>query len=122
VGYYNVTADINKNVLFVSMGGQLTLEEARLSADLVISEAQKLIPGFNMINDISKLVFTTPEVADEAKRAQLFLGSRGIGRVIRIVDKLALAQVQLERQSRGAGYLAELASTPEEALKILGLQ
>jgi len=118
---YEVTANADKNYMILILKGFMKDEEVREAAAKVLSEADKLTPGFTVINDISELKPTTPSAAEEIKKAQAVLFKKGIGRVIRIVGKSVIASMQFSRTQKEAkaSYEAVEVSTMEEALKLL---
>jgi hypothetical protein len=116
---YKVWADVPKNRLYLILKGFMPDEMVKAAADLTIEEAKKLQPGFQVINDISELKPASQAGADEIKRAQAFLGSRGVKRVIRIVkpDNVT-AKLQFARSSKDF-YKADTAASIEDAESIL---
>lgn len=116
----DIRADVSKNRLYIVLGGFFQDEEVRVASDKCITEAGKLSRGFGVVNDISEFKPATPKGAEEIKRAQLFVKENGVGRVIRVVGQASLTQSQFERQSKDAGYQAEVAATVADAEKMLG--
>jgi hypothetical protein len=116
---YKSRADMEKNRLFIYLEGFMSDEELKSAADLVISEAKKLKPGFSTINDISNFKPATPKGAEEISRAQVFLKENGVGHVIRIVGEKVLASIQFKRTQNDAGYIADHVTTMDDALIIL---
>ncbi len=115
----DIRADLAKNRLYIVLDGFFQDDELAKVADTCVSEATKLKPGFDVINDISNFKPATPKGADEIKRAQLFVKEHGVRRVIRVVGEAVLAQAQFDRQSKIAGYAADAAPTLAAAEKIL---
>ena len=101
------------------MEGSLTYAEAKVASDQVITEAEKLKSGFDVINDITKYKGSPSEAEEEIKRAQLFIKNHGVGKVIRLMDEVAFGAIEMEKKSREAGYQADFATSIEEAIKKL---
>ena len=114
-----IRADVSKNRIYLVLAGFFNDEEMKKAADQAIQEVKKLKPGFAVINDISKFKPTTPQGAEEMKRAQEFVQTAGVGRVIRIVESAVLTEMQFARTSRAAGYTAETAASIQEAEAML---
>ena len=117
---YRVRADVRKNRLYLVLDGFFDEDEAQEIADRTIEEVQKLKPGFDVINDISNFKPTSQQGADQIRRAGLFVRDSGVGRLIRVVPSASIGSMQFTRKSREAGYDAEVASSVEEAERMLG--
>ncbi len=115
----DIHADIAKNRLYLVLDGFFQDDEIPKVADKCISEASKLKPGFDVINDISNFKPASPKGAEEIKRAQIFVKQNGVKRVIRVVGEAVLAQAQFDRQSKGSGLTADTATTVADAERIL---
>ncbi|SHJ90686.1 hypothetical protein SAMN04488028_10299 [Reichenbachiella agariperforans] len=115
---YDIKADEKKNLLVLILEGFLTDQELIEGADLCISEAKKLRPGFVVINDISRMKPASPQGAQEIKRAQAFVLGIGVTKVIRVTDN-PVVKMQFNRTGSAAGYEALEVSTMEEALALL---
>ncbi len=117
---YRIWSDNKKNRLYVVLKGAMSDGLAKEMADHTIEEAKKLTPGFTVINDISELEPITEIGAKEIKRAQAFLGYKGVKRIIRVVSPaMDLARKQFEAAPQGYPA-ANTASSIEEAEKMLG--
>ncbi len=114
-----VKVDLTKNRLYITLDGFNTPEEARKIADEVIEKAKTLRPGFFAINDIRTFKAGTPDSAEQIKRASEFLMGKGMRHLIRVTGESRIASMQVDRMAKEAGYIAEIASTVEEAEKIL---
>ena len=119
MGRYEARADIRRNRLYVVLEGFISDAEAKDACDTTIAEASKLMPGFDIINDISTVKPASPHGVTELLRCQTFLRDRGIGRVIRVVPKLSVGAMQISRTGKEAGYDADTATSIEEAEKML---
>lgn len=119
MGEYIVRADTAKNRLYITLRGFLTDSEVKAAADTVIAEASKLRPGFDAINDITTFEPVSPEGTAEMVRAQQFVKTHGVRRIIRIQPQPSLGGLQLRRKAKEIGYEADTATSIEEAEKLL---
>ena len=118
---YKIWSDPSKNRLYIVLKGSIPDDMATAAADKTIREAKKLQPGFIVINDISEVEPAGPNGAKEIKRAQAFLGYRGVKRVIRIVHPSDDA-VNKQFENNPKYYpAANIALSIEEADKMLEL-
>jgi len=118
---YDIKADVIKNCLFITLKGFFQPDEAKVAADKVISEAEKLGTGFTIINDISEFKPASEEAAAHIKRAQGAVAQKGVKKVIRIVGASVLGKFQFSRTQKEvhAGYESFEVATMEDALKLL---
>lgn len=119
---YDIKSDKAKNRLYLRLEGFLDDDSAKNADDQVVIETDKLTKGFDVINDISKFKPGTQNVANEIKRAQQYIASKGAARVVRIVkskDDLDIGSMQFKRQSKAVGYEAMIAESIDEAEKML---
>ncbi len=114
-----VWIDKDKNRLYIKLEGLFEYEEAKEAVDRVISESNKLKPGFDIINDILNFKPVSQEAGEQVLRAQKHVVQKGANRIIRIVDKKTITNLQFNRRSKEAGYIAEVASSIKEAEKML---
>lgn len=115
----DIRADVSRNRLYLVLGGFFQDDEVKQASDKCIAEATRLKPGFGVVNDISEFKPATPQGAEEIKRSQVFVKQHGVGRVIRVVGQASLTQSQFDRQSKDAGYQAEVAATVADADRML---
>jgi hypothetical protein len=116
---YKVWSDLKKNRLYIVLKGLITDVMAKEAADMVITEAYKLSPGFSVINDCSELEPGNPAGAREIQRAQVGLGYCGVRRVIRVLHPAnEIINKQFENTAKEYPF-ANTASSVEEAEKIL---
>jgi len=112
---YKIEADQAKNLLILHLEGFMTDEELKRGAEDVISEVDKLKPGFVVINDISKMKPASQVGAEEIKKAQIHVVKKGVSKIIRITDN-PISKMQFNRTGKEAGYIAEEAKSIEEAI------
>jgi hypothetical protein len=118
---HDIRADVVKNRLYLRLVGFMTDDQAAEVAETIIQEIQKLRPGFDVINDISSLKPASPTATEHLRRAQEASARRGHGRIIRIVGKQAVTQMQWNRTLKASsqGANAEVAATLAEAERLL---
>jgi hypothetical protein len=73
MGNWDVDTDKSKNRLYLTLEGQLSIEEVKKAADAVIEAAEELDEGFDQVNDMSSFQPTDPEALEHIER-----GKRGI--------------------------------------------
>ena len=125
---FEITADSTKNRLYVKVAGFLGQPELKQAADQFIEQVKTLRSPIDVVNDVSTFRPSTPEGADEIKRAQTFLQEYGVRHVIRIVELLpgdarssfeqaahTMGAAQFRRTAREVGYKADEALTRAEA-------
>ena len=117
---YEIRADVARNRLYLRMQGFMSDDDARKVADTIVATLPRLRPGFDVLNDIRELKPTSQKGAEQMQRAQEASARYGVGRVIRIVGKQAVTQMQWNRTLKAAqGSWAETAATLEEAERML---
>lgn len=117
---FEVKADAAKNRLYIVLKGFMHDEEAKVAADDVINNVNKLRTGFDVINDISEMKVASQNGVKEITRAQQYIAQKGVRRVVRVVNN-SITQIQFNRTGKAAGYQAEAntAATVEEAETML---
>lgn len=115
---FQVTVVPEKNRLYVTVGGHLDPHE-RVEVALAFRAAlDELLPGFDIINDVSALHPTDEEGLRELVRLQSAATIRGVRTVVRVV-KIPLTSLQFERRARETGWAFESVATLEEAEALL---
>lgn len=120
---YEVALEPRRNCLVVTLKGFIKDQEAEEAAREVMSLAKELEPGFTVINDISEFKPTTPESAENIRKAQAFVSRLGVERVIRVVGAALVTEMQFRRTQREAGAdyeVIEVASI-EDAKRMVGM-
>jgi len=119
MGNYEITADVEKNRLYISVEGLLLPKENRESVDRILEEIKKLRLGFDIIADIAKMKVSTQEGLKEFDRAAEAFGAIGMRCNIIVVED-AIARMQIKRYvSKNEESRNEYASSVEEAEKML---
>jgi hypothetical protein len=115
---FSVRADVEKNRLYITLAGHLDEVEQREAVASVLSEAGKLMPGFDLLSDIASLRPTDEAGLKQLVRVQEFLRDHGLRRAIRVTG-IVLSEIQMERTGREVGYVSLTAGSIEEAERIL---
>jgi hypothetical protein len=115
----DIRANVAKNRLYMSFAGFFQDDEIKQIVDKIMAETLKLKPGFDAVVDISNAKPATPQGVEEIKKVQAFSLQHGVKRSIRVVGEAVLAQSQLDRGAKNTGLDAGLASSIEEADRIL---
>jgi hypothetical protein len=120
IGTYKIYSNVSKNRLYIILRGFLPDATLDVASQEVIKEINKLNPGCDVITDISTFKPATSHGADQIKKTQQHLAAHKPKRVIRVVGTEALAEMQMARLSKEAGYVADAATTVADAEKLLG--
>ncbi len=119
---YKVWSDSNKNRLFTVLKGVISIHEAQALKAMVVSEIEKLKPGFDILNDISQFQMGPPKAISDVKRVMQYIEHKRVGRVFRITGGSRSGIAQFARAALGTvKYKAELAESLAEAEKKLDL-
>jgi hypothetical protein len=111
---FTVTSNPERNRLYITLGGYLEGAERQEVTKLIMAEAAKLAPGFDVVTDISDLHPSNKEGFKDLLRAKAALKLKGVGHIIRVV-KIALTRIQLQRISEEADYQEDYVESLEEA-------
>jgi ABC-type transporter Mla MlaB component len=111
---FQVTANPEKNRLYVTLEGHLEPEERLAVGKAILTAINQLRPGFDIVNDLSKVHPTDSEGLKDLRRVQAAAKIKGVRCVLRIV-KIPLSRLQIERTSQEAGLDSELVGSLEEA-------
>ena len=116
----DIRADALKNRLYLRLAGMMSDEDAKKVADKILAELSKLKPGFAVINDISELKPASEAASEQLRRAQAASVKAGIKRVIRVMGKQSITNMQWNRTLRDTqGINAEVVGSLEEAERLL---
>ncbi|MFL5346894.1 MAG: hypothetical protein ACJ8AT_19095 [Hyalangium sp.] len=114
-----IHANVGKNRLFIRIEGRLDGDQARMAADAMIKEMDRLRPGFDVVSDLTKAEPMGPAGAAALKRVLEAQRERKYGRAVRIVGKSAAVAVQFARESKEFHHEPYLAFSLEEAERLL---
>jgi hypothetical protein len=116
----DIRADTLKNRLYLRLAGSMSDEDAKKVAERILAELPKLKPGFAVINDISELKPASEAASEQLKRAQAASAKAGLKRVIRVMGKQSITNLQWNRTLRDAqGMNAEVVGSVAEAERLL---
>jgi len=118
---YDVEADQSENRLYIDLSGRMEKPELEEAADAVLTEAENLHDGFDIVNDLTGFAPPSPDDAVVIKEAQSELRDMGLDRVIRVTDDETsdVVTTAFERRSRDVGYSGETANSVTEAEAML---
>jgi hypothetical protein len=120
MGQWEVRSDESKNRVYLTLGGQLSVEEAADAADAVIAESEGLDPGFDMINDMSTFQPTDEAVLEEIERGKRGIVQNGVVATVRVVAESTTGQMQFDRAGEeNEEYAVAKAESVEQAEKLL---
>lgn len=121
---FKIKANPSKNFLYIFLDGFLNDDEILQATELARKEAQKLSPGFTIINNIADYKPATQKAADTISKTQRYLSDAGAVRVIRIVGENVLGKHQWRRLQRQGGAAFEVieVETLEQAKKIIEME
>jgi hypothetical protein len=115
---FQVTTNLEKNRLYVTLGGHLSQGERMEAANAFLVALRTLQPAFDILTDISTLYPTDGEGLKELGRLQAAAKLRGVRHVVRVV-KIPLSHYQLGRAADEIDWDFETVSTLEEAEALL---
>jgi len=117
---HNIYSDLQKNCLVLKLDGFMDFDEGKITLEEVKKNADKLKPGFTVINDITNFKATDARTSEMIKSAQFYVFEKKPGKVIRIVGNV-LSKVQFSRTQKEihADYEAIEVKTFEEAIALL---
>lgn len=119
-GEYEVNADRAANRLYLKLEGILDEETAEDHVVDMLSAADELEPGFDMVNDISEFKPMTQQATDTIERGKRGLTERGVSAVVRVTGESVVGKMQFERVGGGMeGYHVATAETVEAAEQLL---
>jgi hypothetical protein len=116
---YTVTANIEKNRLYVTLVGFFDYNQMKECTDKTILELKKLKPGFDVITDISQFKPLGQDTLVEVERAQAQFKKSGIRYGLRVEGKSKLTSMQFSRVGKTVDYIPDTVETLEEAEKLL---
>lgn len=94
---YELELDRERNRLFLTLEGTMDLETTREYAEDVLSAADQLQPGFDVVNDISGFQPVAQEATDAIEHGKEGLAERGVSAVVRIPGDSIVGKMQFDR-------------------------
>lgn len=119
MGEFELKVNPSKNRVVLRLAGFFSDDEIKEFVETSLGELDKLKPGMALISDISNFKPASPKGAKELLTAQKILKEKGVDRIIRVAGSNVLGKKQLDRQAKQAGYSTDMASSVEEAEKML---
>jgi hypothetical protein len=117
---HEIRANPVKNRLYLRLAGTMSEADAKTVADTIVREIAKLKPGWAVINDISELKPADEKATAHLRRAQEASAKAGCVRVVRVVGKQAITNLQWNRTLADAqGIRADTAGTVADADRLL---
>ena len=115
---FQVSADPEKNRLYVTLKGHLAPGERAEAANAFLCAIRTLEHGFDIVHDLTGLHPTDAEGLKELARMQAAAKVRGVGRVVRVVN-IPVSSLQLGRVAEDNGWAFETVHSLEEAEALL---
>ena len=117
---HRVTADKEKNRLYLALGKLNGAGEIAQVAEKIRLACQDLKPGFSCLTDLREYELVDETLESRIREIQKFLVGQGLTNVVRVVKKFGTwGHVQFDKSSMNVGYHARHVNSMEEALAIL---
>lgn len=117
---YDVTADIEKNRIYITVGKLEGESAMQALAQAVKAECQKLKKGFTCITDLRKYEVQDDRFENYVTQTQEAMIEAGMSKVVRVRRETGLlGHFQFDNASMDVGYHAENVTSMEDAEKIL---
>ena len=117
---HELDVDIAKNRIVFKVSGFIREDALKQIGDDLMDAANKLKPGIETIVDISEFKPASPKVAADILKLQEELKEKGLEKLVLIAGSNRLAEKQIGKIGKQAGYEVFTASSIEEGKKILG--
>lgn len=95
-----VRCDIKRNRLNVILGGIIKLDEAEIVKQEIFEAVDKLEPGFDVLNDLSKFIHGDDSAGSILQDVTKFLSDKKAARIIRVVGQSKTGLMQFARYSQ----------------------
>jgi hypothetical protein len=116
---YSIRVDIARNRIYVTLVGFFSLAEIKKCGDETIDATRRLLPGYDVVTDITRFKAGTAEVAADIERVQAHFRRSGARQGVRIVGSNVLSGMQFRRTGTSAEYNSVNVESLEEAEKLL---
>lgn len=117
---YDVTADEEKNRLYITLEGMLDESLAEEVLADVDAATEKLEPGYDTVNDISEFKPVSQEAVDAIEEGKQLNTERGNQATVRVTGESVIGEMQWERHGTEAeGFHVATAESVEEADRLL---
>jgi anti-anti-sigma regulatory factor len=115
-----IKKDVQKNRLYLSVSGIVSLAEAVKAKEQIEKETEFLQPEFDLINDISKFIHGDDAAGQILKEITISLIQKKVNRVVRVVGTSKAGLIQFANNSLSTdSYKIHYVPTLEEAEKFL---
>ena len=120
MGNWEVSTDEQKNRLYLTLEGRLSVEEVANAADAVIEASGTLAPGFDQVNDMSAFEPADPDALDHVERGKRGIVENGIAATCRVVSDSTTGQMEFDRAGEDEEeYAVAKTDSVEQAEKLL---
>ncbi len=116
---YETKAHAEENYLYFCLKGLMYRAEAEEAVAAIVAEGGKLKPGFTVINDLSEVRPSSPDIAEFIKTAQTQLFTMGATKLIRVVANATKMQLARMARETSPNYESHIATSLDEALELL---
>jgi hypothetical protein len=99
---YKVKSEPAKNRIVITLGGILTINESMACKNEIKKEAEKLTPGFDVINDFSNLSLGQDSSGHYLTEIINFFNIQKVSRVVRVVGASEQAMIQFAQLTGNA--------------------
>jgi len=116
--FISSSSDIKKNRLYIMLRGAFEEQEAKLAANHIMQEINKLSPGFNVITDITGIQSSDVEATDELSKVHQALKNSSVNQIVRVVGQQmeqVVGKIQFDIVSKDSGLEAKIVDTMAEA-------
>jgi hypothetical protein len=119
---YKVRANIPQNRLHVTLSGFFHYRDMKECTDSMIEESKKLLPGYDVITDISQFMPVGQKTLEEVRRGQVFFTHSTVRYAIRIRGGAILTATQFARTGKSVNYHPVTVATLADAETYLARQ
>jgi hypothetical protein len=120
IDMYKVKFDESINRVYITVTGILSFEEAQKAKQAIEESIMNIQPGFDVINDISKLIRADEKAGIILKEIIVLLIQKGVKRVVRVVGTSQMGLIQFANNSLQTDkYNLSYVPTLEDAEKLL---
>ena len=117
---YRIKKDINKNRLYISVSGIISITEAKKIKEELEKEVDELQPKFDLINDISRFIHGQEEAGTILHEIMNSMIKKKVNRIVRVVGDSKEGLIQFANNSLPVdAYQLRYVPTLAEAEKLL---
>jgi hypothetical protein len=120
---YKVRLHESQNRIYITIAGILNYEEAQNAKHAIETTISNIKPGFDVVNDISKLIRADEKAGIILKEIIVMLIQKGVNRVVRVVGTSQMGLIQFANNSLQTDqYNLSYVPTLEDAETLLSKQ